>query len=206
MSCSRSKSESVCCEHCFKSNNYWPTDLNNENTPILCLHTCCDILWQPKSNCKLIRFTLHGWTKLSVINESAAQVRSRHDHHRARKCIGTWWPVGIELASCFFLKIMCLQMSLCFMNHNLWPYFILWEPKKKRLLGTAVFIAHVLTAEITTCITSLLSTCRHLAGKQPDECKGCNSVFVLAKKLQPIYLTKYRIFGITSIRPHFKCI
>ena len=105
-----------------------------------------------------------------------------------------------------FLNIMCLQMSLCFMNHNLWPYFILWEPKKKRLLGTAVFIAHVLTAEITTCITSLLSTCRHLAGKQPDECKGCNSVFVLAKKLQPIYLTKYRIFGITSIRPHFKCI
>ena len=41
----------------------------------------------------------------------------------------------------------------------------------------------------------MLSTCRHFAGKQPAECKGRNLLLFLAKNLQLIHLTKYRIFG-----------
>ena len=74
------------------------------------------------------------------------------------------------------------------------PCFILWEPKKW-LLSTAVFIECVSTAEITACITSLLSTCHHFAGKQPAECKGCDSLLILVKHLQ---LTNCRICGQTS--------
>ena len=69
-----------------------------------------------------------------------------------------------------------------FMNENFLLYFILWVPKKL-LLGTAAFIARVLTAGINACITSLLSTCRHFADKQPAECKGRNSLLVLAEKI-----------------------
>ena len=71
---------------------------------------------------------------------------------------------------------------------------------EKWLLGTAVFIAHVLTAEITACIASLLFTCRHFTSKQPAKCKGCNSLLVLAKNLQLTHLVKYRIFGVTDLR------
>ena len=67
--------------------------------------------------------------------------------------------------------------------------------KNKRFLGTAVFLARVLSAEITAGITSLFSTCRHFAGKQPAECKGRNSLIVLAKNLKLRQLTKYRIFA-----------
>ena len=69
---------------------------------------------------------------------------------------------------------------------------------KKGLLGKSAFIARVLSAEITACITSLLSTSRQFAGKQPAECKGRNSLLVLAKNLQLIHLTKYMIFDYTS--------
>ena len=60
-----------------------------------------------------------------------------------------------------------------------------------------MFIARVLTAEITACITSLLSTCRHFADKQPAECKGRNSLLILEKNLQLRHLTIYRVFGVT---------
>ena len=66
---------------------------------------------------------------------------------------------------------------------------------EKMTSRTAVFIARVLTAEIAACITFLLSTCRHFAGKQPAECKGRNLLLVLAKNLQLIHLTEYRTFG-----------
>ena len=61
-----------------------------------------------------------------------------------------------------------------------------------------LYIALVLTAEITACITSLLSTCRHFADKQPAECKGRNSLLILEKNLQLRHLTKYGIFAETN--------
>ena len=54
-------------------------------------------------------------------------------------------------------------------------------------LGTAVFIARGLS--------SLLSTCRQFAGKQPAECQGRNSLLILAKNLRLIHLKRYRIFA-----------
>ena len=83
-----------------------------------------------------------------------------------------------------------------FMDQNFLPCFILWEPtktKKNQLLGTAVFTVRVLPAEITACFTSLLSTYCQFPGKQPAECKGRNSLLVLAKNLHPTRLTKYAI-------------
>ena len=62
-----------------------------------------------------------------------------------------------------------------------------------------MFTARVLTADITACITSLISTCRHFAGKQPAECHGRNSLLVLAKNLQLIHLNKYRIFAPVTV-------
>ena len=111
-----------------------------------------------------------------------------------KKCTWTSRPVSAELASCFFSKRMWLQVIPYVINHIFLPCFILWEPKKW-LLSTAVFIECVSTAEITACITSLLSTCHHFAGKQPAECKGRDSLLVLAKHLQ---LTNCRICGQTS--------
>ena len=65
-----------------------------------------------------------------------------------------------------------------FINKKFLPCFILLElhVDTKRLIGTAVFTARVLTVEIAACITSLLSTRRHFAGKQTAECKGRNSL------------------------------
>ena len=71
------------------------------------------------------------------------------------------------------------------------PCFILWEPTKL-LLGTDVLIARVLTAEITACITYLLSTCRHFADTQPAECKGRNLLLVLEKKIQLTHPTLWQ--------------
>ena len=95
------KPDSVCCKHVFKSNNcrseQWKQTLNQW------LYTCCDVPWHPKSNCKLIRLTLHDWNKLSLINESEAQLapyctgalQSSHNHQMVRKW-WTWWLVSTE--------------------------------------------------------------------------------------------------------------
>ena len=99
----------------------------------------------------------------------------------------TWWGNALEhddLSALswpqVFLEIIWLQVIPYFINQDFFPCFILWKQPtpqkkgKKRLFGTAVLIACVLTAKITASITSLLSTCHHFAGKQPAECKGCN--------------------------------
>ena len=109
MSYSWQKAESVCCEHCFRSNSYWPADLNSGNRHWIsdCIHAVmyCGILnqivnWFVSLYMSEINF--------SLINETGAQLapycydalRSSHKHQLARKC--TWiWPVGTEMASCF---------------------------------------------------------------------------------------------------------
>ena len=102
-----------------------------------------------------------------------------------------WWgnaPEHDDLSAlrrpCVFLKkVMWFQMIPKFITKR---NLTLLHPlgTEKWLLGTAVFIARILTAEIAACNASLLSTCHQVAGKQPAECKGRNSLLVLAKNLR----------------------
>ena len=58
---------------------------------------------------QMICFTLHDWSKFSLINESEAQLApycydalwSSHNHQMVRRCTWTWWPVSTESAVCF---------------------------------------------------------------------------------------------------------
>ena len=116
-----------------KSNHYLPIDLNNGNMHWFSVHTYCDVPWHPKSNCKLIRFTLHDWNKFSLINESEAQpapyyyvpLWSSHDHQTVRKCTWTWWPVSTEWALCFSKNNVASDYTVLFFK----LCFILWKPK-----------------------------------------------------------------------------
>ena len=116
--------------------------------------------------------SLYGWNKFSLINESEAglapncynELRSSHNHQMVMKCTWTRWPVGTELASCFSKNNVASGDTGLHKS----KFLTLLHPlgTEKWLLRTAVFIARVLTAEITACtIASSLSTCRHFAGK-----------------------------------------
>ena len=72
--------------------------------------------------------------------------------------------VDTELASCFSFKKMWFHLIPHFIKFLSFLHPLATEREKKLLLGTAVFIACVWTAEITAGMTSLLSTCRHFAG------------------------------------------
>ena len=157
------KSESVCCEHCFKLNNYWPVDLNNGNIHRIsdCWHAVlyCDILNQ------IVNWfvSLYGWNKFSLINESEAglapncynELRSSHNHQMVMKCTWTRWPVGTELASCFSKNNVASGDTGLHKSKFLTLLHPLGE--KKRLLSTAVFISRVLIDEIIACKDPIFS-------------------------------------------------
>ena len=71
-----------------------------------------------------------------------------------------------------FLKTMWLHIIPYFINQNFWPWFILWG---------CLYCARSNCRD--HCIHHFLSTCRHIAGKQPAECKGRNSPPILDKKI-----------------------
>ena len=80
-----------------------------------------------------------------------------------------------------------------------------------------------MSAEITACIASLLSTCRHFAGIQSAERKERNSLLVLAKKsaadtscliqylwrsagptlYQPSYIPAFFLLFVRKLGPHY---
>ena len=110
-----------------------------------------------------------------------------------------WWRNALEhddlsalnWPHVFLKKIMWLQTTLYFINQNFLPHFVLWVLKNYFSAQLCLLRAFWLptSPHASSCL------CRHFAGKQPAECKGHNTLLILAKNHQLIHLIKYRIFG-----------
>ena len=126
--------------------SHWPIDLNNWNMLNQWLHTCCDVLWHPKSNCKLIRFDLHDWNNFILINDCEVQrapccckaLQWSHNHQMVRKCT-EHGDLSAQSWPCVF--VMWVQMIPYSINQNCSPCSILGEWKKMTSWHSCVYCA-----------------------------------------------------------------